>query len=115
MPCYSGDENSRGSGDREAILEETIDKRNAMMCAVFRAAGVEDILGKIDYKEAGISRKEFELWWKEHEEEDRLRREREKKAQAAKRAAAKAKAERAKKRKEVLAKLTDEDKIILGV
>ena len=59
-----------------------------------------DIMGDEDFADAGITRKELEKWWKNHKKLDAKHRE----------------AERLKKLKEsALAKLTDEEKKVLGV
>jgi hypothetical protein len=62
------------------------------------------MLQSINWKEAGISEKEFVGWWEAHKVEDRMRRERE------------AAEDRKKKlRQSALDKLTPEEKKVLGL
>lgn len=58
----------------------------------------------IDWKEAGVTKREFLGWWEDHKEKDRKRL-----------AAMEKQLKEIKIRKEALAKLTDEEKKILGV
>lgn len=60
---------------------------NAALCAVLTQLeqqhssndqnGLEYVLNNINYKEAGIKRKDLERWWNEHKRQDQARRERE--------------------------------------
>ena len=125
MPCYSdyGPSYNDNSFEMRQIreLRDTIDRRNAMMCAIFRAAekygSVDPMLAALDYKECGLGRETFETWWTEHQEEDRVRRERIEQERAAAQKAREAKiAEKARKakKKEFLASLTQEQRDLLG-
>lgn len=104
MPCRDGMEDLRRS---EEYAERALIR--ASLCAVLTVLESDDaafasMLKKIDWKEAGVSKREFLTWWEDHKEEDRVRRER--------------MAEQLREikiRKEALAKLTPEEKKILGV
>lgn len=105
MPC-------RDWSVEESHTEKLKKERNmlrASMCAVLTALEGDDatfaaVLKKIDWKEAGVTKRELLMWWEEHKESDKIRRERE----------AKIKRER-EIRASALSKLTDEEKKILGV
>ena len=94
--------------DRRAAFQELALVR-ASLCAVLTFIEGDDtafaaMLKDIDWKEAGVSKREFLAWWEEHKIEDALRRKRE------------AEEKREKEiRKTALAKLTPEEKKILGV
>jgi hypothetical protein len=106
-------------------LKDTIDARNAMLCAIFNAAkkisglGVSSMLDNLDYDECGLTRESFEKWWAEHQAEDvaRLKAIQEKKeAEKRKATEAKKKTAAAIKLKSILsANLTVEERKILGV
>lgn len=57
-------------------------KMSARLCAVFtvleKAGKLEDVLSKIDWHEAGVSRKGTEKWWRSHKQLDAERRQRKK-------------------------------------
>lgn len=81
----------------------------ASLCAVLSVLEEDDatfaaILKKIDWKEAGVSKREFLSWWTDHMEKDRKRKEQEAKLMREKEIL-----------KEALSKLTDEEKKILGI
>jgi hypothetical protein len=111
MPCRTDD-----------YWEPTVTKRygmdihdfEAVLCGIFTEAEnramrtgydeFSELLYKVDWAEAGVSRKAVEAWWKGHKREDAKRR----------------KAEAEKKRKEelkaaALSKLTPEERSALGV
>jgi hypothetical protein len=115
MPCYDGGQSADYDARRERQLEDTIDKRNAMLCAIFNAAysknGVKAMLDALDYKECGLNREDFEVWWEEHIEEDRERR----RAIAAAKKHKNDLAVKKKARKELIATLTPEQLELLGV
>lgn len=96
MPCYTPD---YGPTDAE-ILERKIP---AVLCAILRAHG-PSVLDGVDWKEAGVSHAEFSKWWKCHEQEDAERRRREAEYQTVR-----------TKRADALAKLTPEERAIIGV
>ena len=106
MPCRDGMEDFRRS---EEYAERALIR--AALCAVLtaleRESGgdlYENVLSFIDWKEAGVTEKEFRKWWKDHKMEDAERRAYERE-------------ERRKEevRKFALSKLSDEEKKILGV
>jgi hypothetical protein len=102
MPCTDG--GVPYGPTREEVLDS---KAPAMLCGLIGALEKSDFLDaldRIDWKEAGVSRAEFNAWWKQHREQDEDRRVRE---------AEKAIKEKAKK--EALAKLTPEERKALGV
>lgn len=78
----------------------------AALCMVMRAVhnAHPDTGVVFDYEEAGVPRKELELWWKSHQEKDRVRRE----------ADARRKKRKARRQK-ALDKLTPREKKLLGL
>jgi len=80
------------------------------LCAVFRKLEaehgllMEGFLNQIDWRGAGVTKKEVLSWWNTHKEQDERRREREAQEAAAK-----------KLKKAALAKLTPEERKLLGV
>lgn len=88
--------------------EITRRKLEAMLCALAttltRCDSLQTILGLTDWKKAGVTRKEFEHWWRIHREDDARRRSRE--ADDAKRES---------QRKAALAKLSPEERHALGI
>ncbi len=104
MPCRDWD-------DTPAVntrLEKENDKLTQFLGTVLSTLESENELDHFaelfDYKEGGITREELFAWWKAHKEEDRRRREQVRKAQ-----------EVAERRKVALAKLTTEERKLLGV
>jgi|SanBayMetagenome_1026888.scaffolds.fasta_scaffold63463_2 hypothetical protein len=105
MPCrddMAEDMWRREAAEKAAMVE-------ASLCAVITLlekdpAGFALMLKQIDWKEAGVSKREFMRWWEDHKEIDAARRVREAKEKAKK-----------KLRDGALAKLTPEEKKILGV
>ena len=81
MPCYD-DRNSPNGGQIDDLIEQRnraqnqVRKLEAMLCSVIRAAPAM-IFDVIDYKEAGVTRKELEGWWNEHRRKDEERKARE--------------------------------------
>lgn len=104
MPCRDWED------DRTAIVTERKenDKLTKMLCTVLSTLESENELGHFaelfDYKEGGITREELFAWWKAHKEEDAARREQIRKAR-----------ELQEKRKAALAKLSKEERKLLGV
>ena len=107
MPCNDGS-NSWGVVERPTRHGLDIDDFEAVLCGVFTELDIEGELylwlGDIDWKEVGVSRAEVETWWTAHKKEDEARRDREQ-------------AERDKKalKASALAKLTDDEKKVLGL
>ena len=101
MPCMSYDTNwaNRSSDHDIRVLKKEADKLARIACKALQA--LED-MGKEDF--LLLKDDEVREWWQAHQEADRKARE----AEEAKRAKAEAKAR-------VLAKLTDEEKILLGL
>ena len=61
-------------------------------------------LDAVDWEEAGVTKRELMTWWEDHKEQDRVRRER-----------MAEQLREIKLRKEALAKLTPEEKKVLGI
>jgi hypothetical protein len=101
MPCSDGRENTH------TVYVES-GNQTKRLCAVFtvlmNAGTLETTLDKVDWKEAGVSRRSTEEWWVRHQAEDRQRKARE-------RAQKQADAER----KAVLQSLTPLQKKVLGL
>lgn len=105
MPC------SGPGGPSYSELEETEkqkDKAEAMLCAVLgQVEGLRvlnSVLAGINPTESGVTAKEIRNWWEAHKKRDNERRTREA-----------AEAEEKRKRKQALAKLTKEERKLLGV
>jgi hypothetical protein len=107
MPCTDGGVHYPPS--REEVLDE---KAPAMLCAIMSAISngenipitLDRVLRHVNWKEAGVTRAEFDEWWKLHQRRDAARRARE---------AADAKA--AALRKKAASKLTKAEREALGV
>lgn len=101
MPCMSYDTNwASSSNDREIkILKQECDKLARIACKAMTEL-VEQ--GKADF--LVLRDDEVSTWWTKHQEDDRKARE-----------AKEEKARRAKIKREALAKLSDEEKKILGI
>lgn len=104
MPCRDGMEDLRRA---EEHAERALIR--ASLCAVLTLlekdpGGFALMLKQIDWKEAGVSKREFLGWWEDHKEEDAKRRER-----------MAEQLREIKVRKDALAKLTDEEKKVLGI
>lgn len=102
MPCMSYDDDWRKqpSDDRKIKdLKAQADKLARIAC---KALGALEAMGKEDF--LLLKDDEVRTWWSEHKEADRQAREAEERKQALK--AAKARA---------LAKLSDEEKVLLGL
>lgn len=135
MPCihYESDDEIRRRKEIEAetsltplrekirILEVLLKERDAMLCAVLSSIYTLDgyagasckvndtsmpfsaaVVEWFDWEEAGVSWEQVMAWWTEHQEQDRVRREQEA-------------LEVERKREVALAKLTPEERKILGV
>ena len=105
MPCRDWDVPHSGS----TVVDKGAAVAKAGLCAVLTVlesddAAFADMLKKINWKEAGITKREMLLWWESHKEQDARRRER--------------MAEQLREikiRKDALAKLTPEEKKVLGI
>ena len=105
MPCrdWTVEDEWRMKGSVEKAM------LSASLCAILTLLekdpdGFALMLKKIKWKEAGVSKRELMRWWEDHKEKDVKRRER--------------MAEQLKEikiRKDALAKLTPEEKKILGI
>lgn len=112
MPCTSGP-----TMEQEIAYERERRLPPAMLCAILTvlenvtvghlAIDVDDnermaksaVLDLVDWEEAGVSRREFHTWWREHKAKDEQRR-----------AEEKAERERKRLKKSALAKLTPAEK-----
>lgn len=107
MPCRSDGWDTPETPKRNGL---DIDQFEASLCAVFTVleamndTELNQLLDKVDWKEAGVKRGHVEAWWTRHKREDENRRKRE--------AAEKRKAEL---RKVALGKLTPEELDVLGI
>ena len=101
MPCMSYDTNwARGSSDRDIkLLKAEADKLARIAC---KALAALEEMGKEDF--LLLQDDEVRVWWAKHKEADRRAREE-----------ARIKQERKEAKERVLAKLTDEEKILLGL
>jgi len=116
MPCRD-DRDDSSYGNASSYGEREINRRfkegeltKAVLCAVLTTLERDGVLPfnpnsfGIDWKEAGVTQKEAAAWWKKHKEKDAVRR----LAEAA---------EAAKERVRVaaLAKLTSDERKVLGL
>lgn len=109
MPCYDG-----RSVSIDADRLEELRKCEAVLCAILRAvngaqsyapmAQLWTLLDHVDWQGAGVSRAWLQAWWQQHQQQD----------QDKARAEAMEKA-RGKVRREALAKLTNEERRLLGI
>ena len=101
MPCMSYDTNwANRSSDRDIrVLKKEADKLARIACKALQA--LED-MGKEDF--LLLKDDEIRVWWTAHKEADRKAREAEEEKQRRKEA-----------KERVLAKLTDEEKALLGL
>jgi hypothetical protein len=73
MPCeyYTPQEEAE-------IAHKSLRKIQAMLCGICTSmekdGSMEVTLSLVDWKEAGVSRYEFEAWWSEHKDKDKARR-----------------------------------------
>ena len=105
MPCRVDDWDDVPRATKRHGL--AIEDFEAVLCGMLTVLEKEErlfSLDDIDWDEVGVSRKMVEAWWEAHKKEDERRR--------AKELAERVKEER---RKAALAKLTDEDRKILGL
>ncbi len=101
MPCMSYDTNwARSSDDRNVkLLKKEADKLARIACRALQA--LED-MGKEDF--LLLQDDEVRIWWAAHKEADRKAR-----------AEAQAKQERKEAKERLLARLTEEEKALLGL
>lgn len=101
MPCSGGP-------SYEEELEIKYKAIQAMLCGIVSALEENDalprILRAVDWEEAGVSRAEFQTWWRQHKLNDRQRKEEEKRAKQRKQVRARA-----------LQKLTWQEREALGL
>ena len=102
MPCMSYDDSWRSAPSDERKIKELKKQTDKLARIACKALGALEAMEKEDF--LLLKDNEVREWWTEHKEADRRAREAEERKQALK--AAKARA---------LAKLTDEDKILLGL
>jgi hypothetical protein len=105
----------RESSDELYRLRDQHQKIEAVLCAVLTKLEKDDlylsVLKDVDWKEAGVSATFVDKWWLRHKLEDEKRRLREAKEAERNRE----KEERRKQKEAVLAKLTPEERKLLGV
>ena len=101
MPCMSYSTNwAKSSNDRDIkVLKREADKLARIACKALQAL---EEMGKEDF--LLLKDDEVRLWWAEHKEADRAAREAEEEKQR-----------RREAKERVLAKLTDEEKVLLGL
>ena len=95
MPCFSGDENCRTQ-----YVEVENKELTALVCGLISTHG----LTGLKWKEMGISREWAENWWKKHQAKD-----------AARKAQEVEKKQKELLKQQALSKLTDREKIALGI
>lgn len=115
MPCYDGRDREQELASALGAHRAQLEKLEAAFCAVLTKMERDNlfatVLSDIDWKEAGVSRKFFDTWWKQHKAYDEQRRKR-----AAELLLQNAEKEARKKQKEaILAKLSPEERKILGL
>jgi hypothetical protein len=78
MPCRVDDEDWKPRKETRHGMD--IESFEATLCGVFTAAeegvivgGLDGLLARIDWKEAGVKRGHVEAWWKRHKKEDAVR------------------------------------------
>jgi hypothetical protein len=107
MPCYDGRDHDKSN---EVELGRQVKWYQAALCATVTALennmgeDVNEVADLLDFKEAGINRKDFVEWKQMHDAEDIARRAREAK-----------KAADDNRRKELLASMSIEDRKLLGL
>jgi hypothetical protein len=105
MPCYDADPRDPTiSQSRLDILQGTEATLCAISAVLERSDQLKAVLDQVDWKEAGVKRYQFESWWATHKAEDELRR-----------TAEQAAAERKRKISAARAKLTPEERQLLGL
>ena len=102
MPCMSYDDGWRSAPSDERKIKELKAQADKLARIACKALGALEAMEKEDF--LLLKDDEVRVWWSEHKEADRRAREAEERKQALK--AAKARA---------LAKLSDEEKILLGL
>ena len=102
MPCQSYDDSWRSASSDERKIKELKAQADKLARIACKALGALEAMEKEDF--LLLKDDEVRTWWAQHKEDDRKARE----AEEAKRAKLEA-------RKRALAKLTDEDKILLGL
>lgn len=89
-----------------SVLKAKLEEREAMLCAVMssveRSMIAVELIDNINEQEAGVTREEIRAWFAEHKSKDAARRARELE-------------EDARKREALLARLTPEERALLGV
>ena len=82
MPCSDGGWSDEVRVSRDEVQEHKM--LEAAMCGILTVLAKNDSNNDLDYffknvdwKEAGVKRKTFEMWWKRHKKQDAERRARE--------------------------------------
>ena len=109
MPCFDGRTASPDYYDQLQTEKKRIQWFEAALCATLTA--LNSNYDALDFTEAGVQRKDLVKWHEAHKAKDAIRREREAQARKEK----EEKAAKAKAKKALLAKLTPEERELLGV
>lgn len=82
MPCSDGGWDDEVRVSRDEVREHNM--LEAAMCGILTVlenngggSNLEGILQAVDWKEAGVKRKQLETWWRKHKKQDEERRARE--------------------------------------
>lgn len=104
MPCNDGGGNVR----TEYIEIEHTGRMAARLCAVLtvleKRGLLDEVVGMIDFKGAGVGPRDLSTWWAKHKRIDEEKREREQ-----------TQAQRERDRKAAIAKLSPKDRKVLGL
>jgi hypothetical protein len=118
MPCNDWSDSPSELRSEIGNLRKQLAERDAMLCGIVHAvkndAGrnyMATIEREVDWEEAGVSFEDFTAWWAAHQKVDKARRDKESRA----RRAAMAAAEKESARRALLARLTPEERALLGV
>lgn len=108
MPCRDWTVNDEYHAEAHRIASLLEPAMCGILTALENQNQLQMVLFSVDWREAGVSKESVEAWWKEHKRKDAQRR----KAEAKRVARA---AEKQRKREEALAKLTEEERKLLGI
>lgn len=113
MPCYDSRNDAPAVYDEISRERKAHNRTKAMLCAIMQTVASQNFelktfLNQVDWRAAGVKRKDLEAWWSEHKAADERRRAQEHKER-------RVKEEKENARKKALAKLTAEDRKALGI
>lgn len=107
MPCITYPDPNEADTMYVSLKRENA-RLEAMLCAVLTPIennmGTKSFFNNVDWKEAGIARRDLEEWWRHHRAIDMARREREAKSRR-----------EAADREKALNKLSSYEKSLLGI